>query len=162
MFSALHRRQPMWTPEQIKVKRKEVWDRIVQLPKFESSPDISQEQEELLEKRRQEELSIRMQKAVYKWRPVNYSSTHDCLKYCLSRLAHDYSAIYKVLNEIRKRDPDFHLYSAMDFGSGVGANFWACREHWNNIKEYHMVDCSNEMNDTALLIMKVYMHYHMV
>ncbi|XP_051984445.1 methyltransferase-like protein 17, mitochondrial [Xyrauchen texanus] len=72
------------------------------------------------------------------------------LVYMAARLAGGYAAIFRALNEIKKRDPLFVPYSFLDFGSGLGTGTWASHTLWgDSLKEYVCVDSSGDMNTLA-------------
>lgn len=44
--------------------------------------------------------------------------------YVAGRLAPDYASLYKIMAEMKKRDPQFSPLTLLDFGSGVGTSMW--------------------------------------
>lgn len=75
--------------------------------------------------------------------------------YLFGRAAKEYAAIFTVLNEIARRDPEFKPESFFDFGAGVGTATWAAAQLWKqSLQEYFLVDSSREMNDLSELILR--------
>lgn len=90
----------------------------------------------------------------YNWQPVVYDE-FKARTYLFGRSDKEYAAIFTVLKEIVKRDPQFEPNSFFDFGSGVGTGSWAVSELWNkSVYEYFCVDHSGHMNDLAELILR--------
>ncbi len=70
------------------------------------------------------------------------------------RLEAVYGSSYKVLNEIKTRDPGFVPTTLLDFGSGCGMSVWAAHSLWeSDIKEYQCVEPSEEMNKCARFLL---------
>ncbi|XP_033330997.2 ribosome assembly protein METTL17, mitochondrial [Megalopta genalis] len=91
---------------------------------------------------------------VYNWAPIQYD-TKTGLAYLISRSVPEYSALYKIFNEIRTKDTDFTPTSLFDFGSGIGTTIWAASDFWlKSIKEYYCVDVSANMNDLSAHVVK--------
>jgi ribosomal protein RSM22 (predicted rRNA methylase) len=59
----------------------------------------------------------------YNWKAVTYNADHAIL-YLVARSAPDYASLYRVLNEIKIRDPKFKPKNLFDFGSGIGMVTW--------------------------------------
>ena len=59
----------------------------------------------------------------YKWKPVVYNQA-VALAYLVSRLAPDFASLYRILNEIKCRDPHFQPQTLFDCGSGIGSALW--------------------------------------
>uniref|UniRef100_A0A1B0CI71 Putative methyltransferase-like protein 17 n=1 Tax=Lutzomyia longipalpis TaxID=7200 RepID=A0A1B0CI71_LUTLO len=100
-------------------------------------------------------VQARLKKEVYAWKNMQYD-TYTSLQYLLGRSPGEYAAMYRILTEIRDRDPSFTPRSYFDFGSGVGSALWATIGIWpkGGIFEYFMVDASAEMNDLAEQILR--------
>ncbi|KAF9970544.1 37S ribosomal protein S22 [Actinomortierella ambigua] len=60
-----------------------------------------------------------------------------------------YSATYNVLAEVKKRVPDFHPRTFLDFGTGPGTAIWAAEQHWKGQMEYTGIDTSLPMLEIA-------------
>eukprot|EP00094_Tigriopus_californicus_P001482 TCALIF_01437-PA protein Name:"Similar to METTL17 Methyltransferase-like protein 17, mitochondrial (Homo sapiens)" AED:0.04 eAED:0.06 QI:52/0.77/0.8/1/0.55/0.6/10/56/478 len=58
------------------------------------------------------------------WKSVVYDD-EAAKAYLLARAPFDYSAVYRTMSEIKKREPDFQPRTIFDFGSGVGTCIWA-------------------------------------
>lgn len=66
---------------------------------------------------------VYVKRTTYKWKEVDYDK-NAALAYLLAKAPYDYACTSKVLNEIKRREPDFKPYSHFDFGSGVGSAVW--------------------------------------
>lgn len=94
-----------------------------------------------------------LKKNVYRWGNISYDKTTS-LQYLMVRAAPEYAILLRILDEIKRRLPDFKPRSFFDFGSGVGTGTWAVNTHWNgDIFEYYCVDTSADMNDLSRLIL---------
>lgn len=94
-----------------------------------------------------------LKKNVYRWGNISYDNP-TCLQYLMIRAAPEYAVLIRILDEIRRKDPDFTPRSFFDFGSGVGTGIWAVNMFWKGqIYEYFSVDTSQNMNDLARLIL---------
>ena len=60
---------------------------------------------------------------VYNWAPIKYD-TYTSLVYLTNRSMPEYSALYKIFNEIVNRDKNFTPQTLFDFGSGTGTAMW--------------------------------------
>ncbi|KAG0227072.1 37S ribosomal protein S22 [Actinomortierella wolfii] len=60
-----------------------------------------------------------------------------------------YSAVYNVLNEVKKRVPGFNPTTFFDFGTGPGTAIWAAEEHWKGQMQYTGIDSSLPMLEIA-------------
>eukprot|EP00117_Sycon_ciliatum_P001690 scpid49560/ scgid7244/ Methyltransferase-like protein 17, mitochondrial; Methyltransferase 11 domain-containing protein 1; Protein RSM22 homolog, mitochondrial len=95
------------------------------------------------------EVPIIGKRLIPKHTAVRYGS-REAVAYMASRLDSHYAVTYRVLNEIRKRMPDFEPKHVLDFGSGLGSATWAANSVWGkSIKEYVCVDTSSTMTDMA-------------
>nr|XP_021198259.2 methyltransferase-like protein 17, mitochondrial [Helicoverpa armigera] len=94
-----------------------------------------------------------LKKNVYRWGNIDYDKPTS-LQYLMSRAAPEYAVLVRILDEIKKFDPDYRPRSFFDFGSGVGTGTWAVNHYWkNDIFEYFCVDTSSTMHDLARLIL---------
>ncbi|KAI5651311.1 mitochondrial small ribosomal subunit rsm22 domain-containing protein [Phthorimaea operculella] len=94
-----------------------------------------------------------LKKNVYSWGNISYDKAMS-LQYLMIRSAPEYAILLRVLDEIRKRYPDYKPRSFFDFGSGVGTGTWAINTYWpGEIFEYFCVDTSSNMHDLARLIL---------
>ncbi|CAG7676537.1 unnamed protein product [Allacma fusca] len=117
-------------------------------------PFFNAEQLQDLENRRFRETRELVKRLVYHWEPENYSG-RKVLEYLMLRSDAEYAALYKIMSEISKRDPDFEPVSLLDFGSGLCTSTWAANAFWNkSLNEHLCVDTSSDMNDTAELILR--------
>ena len=86
---------------------------------------------------------------------LNMSDERTRILYLLARLAPEYAAVYRVLHELRAREPRFRPRSLLDFGSGVGSVAWVANALWSHaIFEHVLVDTSARVNELALALMK--------
>ncbi|XP_022159801.1 methyltransferase-like protein 17, mitochondrial isoform X1 [Momordica charantia] len=70
----------------------------------------------------------------------------ETIAYVASRMPAVFSACYRVLNEVRRRLPDFSPSNVLDFGAGTGSAFWALREVWpHSIEKVNLVEPSQSM-----------------
>ncbi|XP_022957994.1 methyltransferase-like protein 17, mitochondrial isoform X2 [Cucurbita moschata] len=70
----------------------------------------------------------------------------ETIAYVASRMPAVFSACYRVLNEVRRRLPDFSPSSVLDFGAGTGSAFWALREVWpHSVEKVNIVEPSQSM-----------------
>ncbi|XP_008437428.2 uncharacterized protein LOC103482845 [Cucumis melo] len=78
---------------------------------------------------------------------IGFQYTDDeTIAYVASRMPAVFSACYRVLNEVRRRLPDFSPTSVLDFGAGTGSGFWALREVWpHSIQKVNIVEPSQSM-----------------
>ncbi|CAD1480449.1 unnamed protein product, partial [Heterotrigona itama] len=90
---------------------------------------------------------------VYNWAPIQYD-TYTSLAYLTSRSMPEYSALYKIFNEIVNRDKDFSPQTLFDFGSGTGTVMAASQFWIDTIKEYYCVDISKDMNELSEYLIK--------
>ena len=73
----------------------------------------------------------------------------------MARFEPEYSVIYQVLSEIKKKDTEFSPERVFDFGSGLGSVMWAANSVWDcEIDEQINCDSSKDMNSLADLITK--------
>lgn len=154
----LKMRHPPWTEEKVQQKYLEILKRLDKDPRFQI-PVLANEEDRLsLLESRKKELKRRLKRAVYNWETIQYKTAESCLVYAAARLGLDFGITKRVLNEIRKRDPEFTPETVLDFGSGLGSLFWACRDVWGvgagGVQEYTGVDISPEMNEMAQLILR--------
>ncbi|CAH9124917.1 unnamed protein product [Cuscuta epithymum] len=70
----------------------------------------------------------------------------ETLAYVASRMPAVYSALYRVLSEVRRRVPNFSPAKVLDFGAGTGSAFWATREVWpKSLQKVNLVEPSQSM-----------------
>ncbi|CAK1550202.1 unnamed protein product [Leptosia nina] len=94
-----------------------------------------------------------LKKNVYAWGNISYDKP-TCLQYLMTRAAPEYAILVRILNEIKRKLPDYKPRSFFDFGSGIGTGTWAVNHYWKgDIFEYFTVDTSQDMNDLARLIL---------
>ncbi|EYC10670.1 hypothetical protein Y032_0054g2488 [Ancylostoma ceylanicum] len=94
-----------------------------------------------------------LKKRNFNWKPLDLETKEAAAAYALSRLAPNYAEIARVLDEF-----DGHSFSpstVLDYGSGIGAGFWAVNERFGSgVKDYCMVDPSPVMTQFAMDIMR--------
>lgn len=64
-----------------------------------------------------------VQQRTHRWRPVEYDSA-AAWSYLLAKSAFDYATVRKIMDEIKRREPEYQPRTIFDFGSGVGAAIW--------------------------------------
>ncbi|XP_045530500.1 methyltransferase-like protein 17, mitochondrial [Pieris brassicae] len=115
--------------------------------------EITEEEKILHEKEIQNAVFNILKKNVYAWGNIAYDKA-TCLQYLMSRAAPEYAILVRILDEIKRKLPDYKPRNFFDFGSGIGTGTWAVNTFWkNDIFEYFTVDTSQEMNDLARLIL---------
>ncbi|CAH1642006.1 unnamed protein product [Spodoptera littoralis] len=115
--------------------------------------ELSPEELEVYEKKIQNKTFGVLKKNVYRWGNIAYDKPTS-LQYLMSRAAPEYAVLLRILDEIKKFNPDYKPRSFFDFGSGVGTGTWAVNHFWKNeIFEYFCVDTSSTMHDLARLIL---------
>ncbi|XP_072013959.1 ribosome assembly protein METTL17, mitochondrial-like [Amphiura filiformis] len=114
--------------------------------------DIDEDSEIEVPKESKKKMTTVMRKLkqhLYNWQPIKYDETKP-MTYLLARLAPNYAVTYRVLNEIKKRVPDFRPQAVLDFGSGLGSTVWATDVLWkNSIQQFYCVDTSKDMHNLA-------------
>lgn len=109
---------------------------------------------ETSEKQITQMITKKMYQTIYKWQAIDYNY-YKSMTYLVGRSAPEYSSIYRILAEIKKRIPNFKPMSYFDFGSGIGTGVWVASSLWpNSIMEYYLVDISREMNVLSDLIIR--------
>ncbi|XP_070575004.1 ribosome assembly protein METTL17, mitochondrial-like [Ptychodera flava] len=105
-------------------------------------------------KKKRKRVARELRKKMYHWKAIQYTKEMSYI-YAAGRMAANYSAIYRIFHEIKKRNPDFKPKLLLDFGSGVGTTVWAANTIWeNSFREIMCVDVSSDMNDFAKLLLK--------
>ncbi|VVC87207.1 methyltransferase-like protein 17, mitochondrial [Leptidea sinapis] len=94
-----------------------------------------------------------LKRNIYSWGNISFDNP-TCLQYLMCRAAPEYAILVRILDEIKRKLPDYKPRSFFDFGSGVGTGTWAMNKYWKgDIFEYFTVDTSQNMNDLARLIL---------
>ncbi|ROT66606.1 Methyltransferase-like protein 17 [Penaeus vannamei] len=88
-----------------------------------SSPHVGEELRGRLLESRKSKVITKMKKDVYHWKPIEYNGYRAAM-YVAGRLAPDYASLYRIMAEVKKRDPHFSPLTLLDFGSGVGTSMW--------------------------------------
>ncbi|KAJ8527048.1 hypothetical protein K7X08_029525 [Anisodus acutangulus] len=79
----------------------------------------------------------------------------EALAYVASRMPAVYSALYRVLSEVRRRLPGFSPAKVLDFGAGTGSAFWAVREVWpRSLNRIKLVEPSQSMQRAGQSLIK--------
>ncbi|KAM9789459.1 ribosome assembly protein METTL17, mitochondrial [Neosynchiropus ocellatus] len=105
--------------------------------------------EQALEERIQKRVLSELRRTTYRWTSIKYDEETSVV-YMAARLAGNYAAVRRALNEIKKRDPAFAPQSLLDFGSGLGSVAWASNSCWPDmLKELVCVDSAGTMNTLA-------------
>lgn len=79
---------------------------------------------------------------------------NESIAYVAHRLPSIYSTIYRVMNEIQKRIPNFEPKTVLDFGSGPGTSIICAKKIWNNIDNIIAIEPSNEMINISQQLLK--------
>ncbi|KAL2233113.1 UNVERIFIED_CONTAM: Methyltransferase-like protein 17, mitochondrial [Sesamum indicum] len=75
--------------------------------------------------------------------------------YVAARMPAVYSALYRVLNEVRRRVPDFTPAKVLDFGAGTGSALWAMMEVWpGSLERINLVEPSQSMQRAGQSLVK--------
>ncbi|XP_039761967.1 methyltransferase-like protein 17, mitochondrial [Pararge aegeria] len=115
--------------------------------------ELTQEEVETCNKKIDTTVFNVLKKNVYRWGNISYDKATS-LQYLMARAPPEYAALVRILDEIKRRLPDYTPRSFFDFGSGVGTGTWAVNTYWkNDIFDYFTVDTSTHMNDLARLIL---------
>ncbi|ETN84313.1 hypothetical protein NECAME_17170, partial [Necator americanus] len=94
-----------------------------------------------------------LKKSNFNWKPLDIDTKEAAAAYALSRLAPNYAEIARVLEEIDAEE--FSPSTVLDYGSGIGAGFWAVNEKFGStVKDYCMVDPSENMIQFSMDIMR--------
>uniref|UniRef100_A0A915KQX3 Methyltransferase-like protein 17, mitochondrial n=1 Tax=Romanomermis culicivorax TaxID=13658 RepID=A0A915KQX3_ROMCU len=162
LYEKLDHRQPKWTSKMIKKQFDDTLVREInkEAEKFrrdyEKENEASPTDEEVYEFVENKKVSLQdrtsniVRRTMYIWNPLSYSTKTRCLTYALARFAPDYAVLCRVLNEIRRRNPDFAPESIFDFGSGVGSTIWATEKVWpwsNVAKQQAEMDENDDSTD---------------
>ncbi|KAI3453344.1 hypothetical protein Pfo_010007 [Paulownia fortunei] len=75
--------------------------------------------------------------------------------YVAARMPAVYSALYRVLSEVRRRVPDFNPAKVLDFGAGTGSALWAMMEVWpGSLERINLVEPSQSMQRAGQSLVK--------
>ncbi|KAL6543986.1 hypothetical protein OROGR_010483 [Orobanche gracilis] len=75
--------------------------------------------------------------------------------YVAARMPAVYSALYRVLKEVRKRVPYFSPGKVLDFGAGTGSALWAMMEVWpGSLERINLVEPSQSMQRAGQSLLK--------
>ncbi|CAI4233030.1 unnamed protein product [Auanema sp. JU1783] len=107
---------------------------------------------EAMEYQIQHKVQRLLKKTRYNWKPLEFDSYDVAARYALARLAPNYAEVSRVLEELKATE--FAPETVLDFGSGCGSGFWAVNERFPSLKEYCLVDISDEMTKLAMDIMR--------
>lgn len=79
----------------------------------------------------------------------------QAIAYVAARMPAVYSALYRVLSEVRRRVPDFAPAKVLDFGAGTGSALWAMMEVWpGSLEQINLVEPSQSMQRAGLSLTK--------
>ncbi|KAG6396900.1 hypothetical protein SASPL_143058 [Salvia splendens] len=79
----------------------------------------------------------------------------QAIAYVASRMPAIYSALFRVLSEVRRRVPDFAPTKVLDFGAGTGSALWAMMEVWpGSLEHVNLVEPSQSMQRAGLGLIK--------
>ncbi|KAL2543789.1 methyltransferase [Forsythia ovata] len=77
------------------------------------------------------------------------------IAYLAARMPAVYSALYRVLSEVRRRVPDFKPAKVLDFGAGTGSAMWAMMEVWpRSLETINLVEPSQSMQRAGQNLLK--------
>ncbi|KAL3817888.1 hypothetical protein ACJIZ3_003793 [Penstemon smallii] len=75
--------------------------------------------------------------------------------YVAARMPAVYSALYRVLSEVKRRVPDFTPAKVLDFGAGTGSALWAMMEVWPGaLERINLVEPSQSMQRAGQSLVK--------
>ncbi|XP_026749253.1 methyltransferase-like protein 17, mitochondrial [Galleria mellonella] len=139
--------------DDINVKAAKIYNSISKKVLSNVNKELTPDEDEKYQKKIQTSVFNVLKRNVYRWGNISYDKP-TCLQYLMARAAPDYAVLVRVLDEIRKKYPDYKPHSFFDFGSGVGTGTWAINNYWQgDIFEYFCVDTSQHMHDLARLIL---------
>ncbi|XP_075508725.1 rsm22-cox11 tandem protein 2, mitochondrial [Primulina tabacum] len=79
----------------------------------------------------------------------------QAIAYVAARMPAVYSALYRVLSEVRRRVPDFVPAKVLDFGAGTSSALWAMMEVWpGSLEQINLVEPSQSMQRAGQSLMK--------
>ncbi|KAL3645525.1 hypothetical protein CASFOL_010705 [Castilleja foliolosa] len=77
------------------------------------------------------------------------------IAYVAARMPAVYSALYRVLSEVRRRVPDFTPAKVLDFGAGTSSALWAMMEVWpGSVERINLVEPSQSMQRAGQSLLK--------
>lgn len=77
------------------------------------------------------------------------------IAYLAARMPAVYSALYRVLSEVRRRVPEFTPAKVLDFGAGTGSAMWAMMEVWpQSLETINLVEPSQSMQRAGQSLLK--------
>jgi ribosomal protein RSM22 (predicted rRNA methylase) len=79
----------------------------------------------------------------------------DALAYALTRMPATFAAVVSVLDELRRRLPDFAPRSLLDVGAGPGTAAWAATQCFVEIERITLVDANEHLRQLALDLMRL-------
>lgn len=120
LYRHLNGRHPPPEQELINLKYSEVSKSLYNNSKYMTALDGSDE--EMQEKMHHDTVKI-LKRKVHPWAPIQYDKYRG-LMYMVARGSHDYAILYRILLEIKERDPGFKPKTLLDFGSGIGTVSW--------------------------------------
>ncbi|KAI8426902.1 hypothetical protein MSG28_014572 [Choristoneura fumiferana] len=134
-------------------KAAKIHDKIAKKANSKIGDNLTEDELNQFNKQLQSKVFNILKANVYRWGNISYDKA-TCLQYLMSRSAPEYAVLVRLLDEIRKKYPDYKPRSFFDFGSGVGTGTWAINKYWKeDIFEYFCVDTSQNMHDLARLIL---------
>ncbi|XP_051145642.1 rsm22-cox11 tandem protein 2, mitochondrial [Andrographis paniculata] len=75
--------------------------------------------------------------------------------YVAARMPAVYSALHRVLGEVRRRVPDFTPAKVLDFGAGTGSALWAMMEVWpGSVERINLIEPSQSMQRAGQSLIK--------
>ncbi|CAJ0594211.1 unnamed protein product [Cylicocyclus nassatus] len=137
---------------------KQARDKIKEMLKHQQVDDgiedlVEKDKETRINYKLRNEVDKILKKAHFNWKPLDIETREAAAAYALSRLAPNYAEIARVLDEFDRSQ--FTPSTVLDYGSGIGAGFWAVNERFGtNVKNYCMVDPSPSITQFAMDIMR--------
>ncbi|KAL8520512.1 hypothetical protein ACS0TY_011148 [Phlomoides rotata] len=75
--------------------------------------------------------------------------------YVAARMPAVYSALHRVLSEVKRRVPDFSPAKVLDYGAGTGSALWAMMEVWpGTVEHINLVEPSQSMQRAGQSLVK--------
>ena len=73
-------------------------------------------------------------KHIKQWKLVLFDKP-AAFAYLVTRSPAEYAVLETILNEIKRKDPEFSPSTLFDFGSGVGTGYWATKKVFGKLGE---------------------------
>uniref|UniRef100_A0A183BJ16 Methyltransferase-like protein 17, mitochondrial n=1 Tax=Globodera pallida TaxID=36090 RepID=A0A183BJ16_GLOPA len=128
LSSTLDMRRFPASPEEVRIARRQIMNEM-----FEENPALMYQWENtkerpILSKEFDKEAQKRLASARYNWKPLKFKDKEASVIFALSRFGGYFAEMRRVLAEFDRNG--FVPETVLDFGSGIGAAFWAAFERW--------------------------------